>query len=157
MDASFKLREDGATRQQVRTEWFNEKWNKLKENPRLLAQFTDALSKQIDVRKASIGERAVAMNWYGEIRNASGLGKALNRAATFGSGVADNMYQTVDILFEAFRMVDDGQFFAYSDLANPYNALTIKESIEVGLRKAATINQTVSRIKNNLETKQQQW
>lgn len=147
MDASFKLREDGATRQQIRTEWFNEKWNKLKENPRLLAQFTDALSKQIDVRKASIGERAVAMNWYGEIRNASGLGKALNRAATYGSGTADNMYQTIDILFEAFRMVDDGQFFAYSDLANPYNALTIKESIEVGLRKAATINQTVSRIK----------
>lgn len=147
MDASFKLREDGKTRAELRMEWANERWSKIESNPELKARFKEALSQALEAHRASAGDRFVSMNWWGELWNGTGFGKLFNSAATFGSGVMDQMYATVDLIYSVSRLVDDGHFFAYSDLANPYQTFSITEAISNGWRKAQTINETLVKLR----------
>jgi hypothetical protein len=156
MDSRYKLNKEGKTRSELRTDWANEKWKQLQNDPIKLAKFEEAFGTVLGTQRLTVGERAVAMNWYSEIRLRTGLGSIYNKLATYGSGTTDAMYQLSDLVYEAFRMVDDGQFFAYSDLANPYQAFSIKEAIENGIRRAVGVNDTVARIKKKYPQQQKQ-
>ena len=151
MDSRYQLNQENKTRSELRTNWANEKWNQLKNDPIKLAKFEEAFGQALSSRRLASGERAVAMNWYSQIRNGTGFGKIYNKLATWGSGTTDAMYQLSDLAYEAFRMVDDGQFFAYSDLANPYQIFSIREAIENGIRKAVGVNDVVARIKKKYQ------
>lgn len=151
MDSRYQLNQENKTRSELRTNWANEKWNQLKNDPIKLAKFEEAFGQALSSRRLTSGERAVAMNWYSQIRNGTGFGRIYNKLATWGSGTTDSMYQLSDLAYEAFRMVDDGQFFAYSDLANPYQVFSIREAIENGIRKAVGVNDVVARIKKKYQ------
>lgn len=146
MDAKFKLRATGETREKIKLNWIAEKWETLKDNVPLRDKFEAALTKQISATNSQIGNRSVSMNLFKELQGTS-LGKLFTKTATFGSGVVDSMYSTVDIMFETIRSVEDGQFFAFNDLANPYNTFSIAESVQLGLRKAQGIKTTQQRIR----------
>lgn len=147
MDANFKLHEEGKTRAELRTEWANERWSKIQANPELLAKFREGLSQALEAHRSSTGDRFVSMNWWGELWNGSGFGKLFNAGATYGSGVTDQMYATIDLIYSVSRLIDDGHFFAYSDLANPYQTFSITEAISNGWRKAQTINETLVKLR----------
>lgn len=153
MDSRYKLNQEGKTREDLRVAWANEKWNQLKNDPIKLAKFEEAFTQVLETQRLTTGQRAVAMNWYNTIRVNTGLGSIYSKMATYGSGTTDAMYQLSNLVYDAFRMVDDGQFFAYSDLANPYQVFTIREAIENGIRKAIGINDTTARIKKRFGDK----
>ena len=147
MDKLFTLNKEGKTRGQLREEWMNQKWADIQANPVLKQQFDLHMNQAIDFNRASLGDRFVAMNWFAELRLGSSPGKLWNKLATYGSGVTDSMYTTVDIMHETFRMVDDATNFGYSDLAAKYNTLSISQAVDVAIRKAVVVNESVARIR----------
>ena len=147
MDKLFILNKEGKTRGQLREEWMNQKWADIQANPVLKQQFDLHMNQAIDFNRASLGDRFVAMNWFSEMRLGTAPGKLWNKLATYGSGVTDSMYTTVDIIHETFRMVDDAQYFGYSDLAYKFNTLSISEAVDVAIRKAVGVNESVARIR----------
>ena len=146
MDTTFKLRQRGQDREAVKLDWLSERWENIKDNVPLRDKFEKVLTEQIRATKSQIGNRALSMNLFAELQGTA-LGKLFTKAATHGSGVVDSMYSTVDIMFETIRLVDDGQFIGYNDLANPVNTLSITEAIQVGLRKAQGIRTTQQKIR----------
>lgn len=131
------------TREQVRKNWFEEYYAAIKSDPIKLAEFRKALGEALSSVSGTTGTRAVSMNWLSQLRFESGLGELYTRLASYGTGAADIMYTTSDVLFHTMEMLDSSQLFTYASLADLGGSLSVKEAVDRGYRLAMGVN-TVS-------------